>query len=151
MADRTQYNKALTGASAELRAAAHFMDEGYYVFRAVAAASPVDLVIYREGVCHRVEVKSATFSSSGVGFTRPRNNEWDLLAIADVDKVFVFGPERSHEDMRDEMRKHYAHPEPPHRRATPSSRVIRAPIPYRGLPPVAGCSCPVCNKRRKHP
>jgi len=84
------------GAISELLACAHLMELGYIVYRCESPHAPFDLVAYRDGVCYRVEVKSLTRSSAphsyAPSFDAPKNEEWDLLAVADGanGRVFVF-------------------------------------------------------------
>lgn len=86
------------GAAGELLASAHFLSQGYYVFRSQSQHSPFDLVIYRDGQCQRVEVKYATVLVSHTGrkylsYSKPRNREWDLLAVVLNQQVHTFEPD----------------------------------------------------------
>ena len=72
------------GAASELLASAHLMSLGYHVFRALAANCPFDLFAYKDGETLRVEVKSSTYRPDdryNPSFPKPRNDEWDILAI----------------------------------------------------------------------
>lgn len=107
------YDRGASGAAGELIAAAHFMRQGFHVYRSESQSAPFDLVIYRDGQCQRVEVKVATVTmniASGcraISFAMPRNEEWDLLAIVlDHDKVFVWGRDHTLPWMRDRVREY---------------------------------------------
>ncbi len=65
-ASRARYTKedsiaplAFLGAINELVVCSNLLEKGYYVFRNVSAHGPCDMVILKDGKCHRVEVKTA--------------------------------------------------------------------------------------------
>lgn len=84
------------GAASELIACAHFLKQGYYVYRSEGQHAPFDLVVYKGGALLRVEVKSVSIqvnASTGARsctFARPKNEEYDLLAVVIDDHVIVF-------------------------------------------------------------
>jgi Holliday junction resolvase-like predicted endonuclease len=53
-------SKAHTGACGELYVTQYFLEQGYEVFRNVAATGPVDLVVYKDGKLVMIDVKSTT-------------------------------------------------------------------------------------------
>lgn len=51
------YDSHLKGATAELKAQAWLLEQGYEVFRNVAQWGPADLVAFKEGKFSRIDVK----------------------------------------------------------------------------------------------
>lgn len=100
------------GAIGELVACAHLMQLGYHVYRSESPAAPFDLVAYRDGVCHRVEVKCVTSTRNSPQFSYPKNDQWDMLAvvITEDSHVFLFEPTMSRLEMRNAVRVHLGFP-----------------------------------------
>jgi hypothetical protein len=103
--------KTAKGAASELIAVAYFLRQGYYVYRSESPHAPFDLMIYKDGVSQRVEVKSVPVRLSPDGKDRwvtvsyPRNDEWDLLAfVVDESCVRVYGKE-DHETLQSDLRE----------------------------------------------
>jgi len=97
------------GAASELRACAHLIDAGYYVYRCESPSAPFDLVAYRHGACLRVEVKTLSMKDHqdhAPSFGWPRNDEWDLLIIVGRADVFQFTPDTPKWQARDAIRVH---------------------------------------------
>jgi hypothetical protein len=90
------------------------MADGYYVFRCESPSAPFDLVAYRDGICHRVEVKSITVKAGPCAptFSWPSNDEWDLLVVVDHvrDRFFRFTRDVAKDDARVAVREAYGFP-----------------------------------------
>lgn len=91
------------GAIGELRAAVYLMKRGFSVYRCESPHAPFDLVAYKDGTCHRVEVKTLSIhaSSGAPEFSWPTNNEWDLLLLAGEDAVLEFPAGMTRDEVRD--------------------------------------------------
>lgn len=105
--------RSAKGAASELVACAELMRAGYYVYRCESPNAPFDVVAYRDGQCHRVEVKSVTFTEVShwriaPSFSRPKNDEWDLLVVVGNDaEVFIFAAGTAYEAAKEIIREHY--------------------------------------------
>lgn len=73
-------SRVARGAASEMLATAWLMEQGFHVFRAVAASCPVDLVAWREGDTSSwlIEVKTMSVNCS---FPWPRNEHWTHLIV----------------------------------------------------------------------
>jgi len=83
---------------------------GYYVYRCESPVAPFDLVAYKGGQCIRVEVKTVTPHPTAPDFSRPKNDQWDLLAVVADATVFFFEPTTPVLDMRNAFRDYYGLP-----------------------------------------
>lgn len=115
------------GAISELRACAYLMAADYYVFRCESPHAPFDLVAYKDGVCHRVEVKSISRVSEltpaarqnpdrcAPSFSWPVNDDWDLLIVVDhrQDRILRFTSDMSRDAIRNSVREAYGFPPKP--------------------------------------
>lgn len=54
-----------SGAIAELQAMQYYLSNGYEIFTPLLPSSRADFVATKDGVCKRIQVKKATWSSSG--------------------------------------------------------------------------------------
>jgi len=99
-------DKIVTGSASELIACAYFLREGYYVFRSVHVSCPFDLIIHKDDISYRVEVKTLTVvDGKSSAFSAPRNSQWDLLAVVNINdsKTHVFESRYSIETIRKEL------------------------------------------------
>lgn len=85
-------NTIVTGAISELRVAIDLMTKGYDVFRAISPSCPCDLAILKNGKLLRIEVRTATRSSTGKIYKTRSNNDHseniDLFADVLPDTIF---------------------------------------------------------------
>ena len=89
------------------------MADGYYVFRCESPSAPFDLVAYRDGICHRVEVKSISKGAlAAPTFSWPSNDEWDLLVVVDHvrDRFFRFTRDAGKDEARLAIKEAYGFP-----------------------------------------
>lgn len=105
-------DKGAKGAAGELITAAYYLARGYYVYRSEGQHAPFDLVVYKDGSCTRVEVKTAgicVYEQTGnrmISFpTPPKNADYDVLAVVVDDTVLIFDRNMSMSKIRDEVRK----------------------------------------------
>lgn len=74
--------KSAVGTSSELLVCSDLLMHGYEVFRAVSQHASCDLVAMKDGVCHRVQVKTGTVDKRGcilISMLKERGR-YDLLA-----------------------------------------------------------------------
>lgn len=98
------------GAASELLVCAALIGAGYHVYRAESPHAPFDLVAYQDGVCQRVEVRSITVHPDerhAPTFPWPKHSDWDLLAVAGIDRIFFFDAATAVDEARDIVRVHY--------------------------------------------
>lgn len=86
------------GASAELKAAAWLIDQGWEVFWNVTPSGPIDLVAVRDGETVYIDVKHATFLEPGTSGRR----EGSVITTAKpnssgVEVVFLYWDSRRNE------------------------------------------------------
>ena len=72
-----------SGMLGELIVMQDLVRKGWNVYKAISGSAPVDLVAFKGDVIYKIEVKLGEMSASGyVNFPKPRNLEYDLVAIA---------------------------------------------------------------------
>ena len=81
-------NSGTLGAISELRVCSDLLNKGWNVFRAVSAASSVDLLIAKEKVILKVEVTTGSLTSSGK-LCHPAKDfsRFDVLAVVLPDRI----------------------------------------------------------------
>lgn len=77
------------GAANELRAAAHLMENGYEVFRALSPSNHCDLIATRDGKAHRVEVRTGQVYEPTGSVSCSRKGQYDILVIVAGDRIIV--------------------------------------------------------------
>jgi hypothetical protein len=107
--DEMILNRMILGAANELTACVHLMRQGYDVYRCQAPTAPFDLVAHKAGQLWRVEVKSIAVSADGrhVGFGWPKNDQWDMLILVNVDFCHVVDPQIDRDTVRRDLHAHY--------------------------------------------
>lgn len=81
------------GTLRELLVAADLMERGYHVFRAISPACPCDLVVQKDEVTLRVEVRSLRRNRIGYlydGVTRSDIGNFDVVANVAMDKTIRY-------------------------------------------------------------
>jgi hypothetical protein len=77
----------------ELRVSADLMNRGYHVFRALAPACPVDLMILNGTNAYKVEVKTGNYKpDGGIYWPAADSTKFDVLAVALHDRI-IYRPE----------------------------------------------------------
>lgn len=79
---------ASVGAASELFASAFFLRKGYEVYRAVSPSSSCDLVLHKDGLMYRVEIR--TINPTAVlklPLKKIDQGRFDILAIVSKDSV----------------------------------------------------------------
>jgi len=83
-------NTRLRGAISELRAAADLMNRGFEVFRAESPLASCDLIILKDKIMKRVEVKSTRYSGPKKQMQYPqgiKDSKHDILVFVFSDKI----------------------------------------------------------------
>ena len=81
------------GAIAELLVAADLLSRGYHVFRAMSPACPCDLLVMKDNLSARVEVRRVTRNMAGdlpTGCTAAERGRFDVLARVEPDGVIHY-------------------------------------------------------------
>jgi hypothetical protein len=76
------------GAIAELLVSADLLSRGYHVFRAMSPSSPCDLLVMKDSLSARVEVRRVTRDREGnlpTGCDASERGRFDILARVEVD------------------------------------------------------------------
>ena len=79
------------GAMQELRVAADLLAKGYEVFRAVSPACSTDLVIQKDGILLRIEVRTGYYLPKGIQFAQDSFKS-DHFAVALPDQIIYRPP-----------------------------------------------------------
>ena len=82
------------GALGELKVAADLMLRGFEVFRALSPSCSADLVIHKDGLTQRVEVRTGVYAQSGSRVVNDKTHRADILAIAYPNEVSYEPPLR---------------------------------------------------------
>ena len=94
--DSIQLPTASVGAISELRVAADLLAKGYEVFRAVSAACSCDLVVMKNGITLRIEVRSSFRIPTTGKISRPKSSRdagrQDVFAFCLSDGEIVYEP-----------------------------------------------------------
>jgi hypothetical protein len=103
-------NKIVKGSTAELIACTYFLQKNYYVFKSLNMISPFDLIVHKESISYHVIVKTLTITDSRsptVGI--PRNSQWDLLAVVNIDenRTHIFEAKYSIDEIRSQLFRIY--------------------------------------------
>lgn len=85
--DRT--STGAIGAANELRAAVFLMRRGYEVFRALSPTCSCDLIVLKDGLLKRVEVRTGRRATNGTSVYAKRTHHADLLVIVIGSKIVL--------------------------------------------------------------
>lgn len=87
---------ASIGAGAELAVGSDLINKGYYVFRNLSPNGPCDLIIMKDGVLKKIEVKTGRIHTNGqltFGYSKLRDGgNFDILAVWTDHNIFYFHP-----------------------------------------------------------
>ena len=94
-------NKFISGMTSEYKAAAYFSSQGYSVYWSMMSQTKEDFLIGKKGVYSRVQVKTATWSKSGmyrylqarvVGKNKGsvyQKGDFDYMVFVDDDRMWI--------------------------------------------------------------
>jgi len=83
------------GAVAELRVAADLLNRGYEVFRALSPSTSCDLAVLKDGILHRVEVRTGHIKPNGeLGYhvKLKDNGRQDIYAVVRPNEIHYIPP-----------------------------------------------------------
>lgn len=100
MTKQLKLNTGTVGALNELRVCCDLFEKGFEVFRALSPSSKSDLVGMKNGICYRIEVKTA-FKKLRTGefdHDKPRH-PFDILGVCTSDQIVYFDVNKNEIDV----------------------------------------------------